>query len=240
MADNNILQMAGTNNPLSLLLLIKTIEQLKDEKKRISEMAARSILKALDLKDHYTFGHSMRVAYYSLITGRELGLSLDELYQLEMSGIFHDIGKISVPDAILNKPGPLSNEEIPIMKSHPEKSAEILEGFSIFENVAIAAKHHHERFDGRGYPYGLKGDEIPFFSRIVLISDTFDAMTSTRSYRKGLSHKIAFDELHKYSGQQFDPDLVKYFIWGMEKEDRKREETFHLDIMNAVYDKNAA
>jgi HD-GYP domain-containing protein (c-di-GMP phosphodiesterase class II) len=126
------------------------------------------------------------------------------------------------------------------MKKHPEISAEILRGFDEFKKIAYYAKHHHERFDGRGYPMGLKGTKIPLFSRMILIADTFDAMTSSRPYRKGLDFQVAFDELVEFSGSQFDPELVKCFIEGMRKEERTGTSTFHISIMGEDFEKEAA
>lgn len=224
----------------SIMSLASRIEDLKDENHKISEMAARAILKALDAKDSYTYGHSMRVCYFSMVLGRELDLSDWQMYELQLAALFHDIGKIGTPDSVLNKPTRLTAEEFEIMKEHPVKSYEILKGFKTFEKVAKHAKHHHERYDGRGYPDGLKGDEIPFYARIILIADTFDAMTSTRVYRKGLSYNVAFSELIEFSGSQFDPQLVEYFINGMKKEQAKNEDQFYIPLMNERFDKNAA
>lgn len=224
----------------SIMSLADRIEDLKDENHKISEMAARAILKALDAKDSYTYGHSMRVCYFSMVLGKELDLSDWQMYELQLAALFHDIGKIGTPDSVLNKPTRLTAEEFEIMKEHPVKSYEILKGFKTFEKVAKHAKHHHERYDGRGYPDGLKGDEIPFYARIILIADTFDAMTSTRVYRKGLSYEVAFNELIEFSGSQFDPQLVEYFIDGMKKEQAKNEDQFYIPLMNQSYDKDAA
>lgn len=224
----------------SIISMAHRINELKDEKQRICEMAARTILSALDAKDNYTFGHSMRVCYFSMIIGKEMGLTDPEMYDLQLTGLFHDIGKIGTPDAILNKPSRLNDEEFKIMKQHPSQSYEILKGFDVFENVAKFAKHHHERFDGRGYPDRLKGEEIPLFSRIVLISDTFDAMTSTRAYRKGLPYEVAYNELIEFSGSQFDGGLVKHFITGMRKEEAKSEDKFYIPLMDRLFDKKAA
>ena len=185
---------------ITLANLSSEVSSLKNNNKKICERAVKAILKALDLKDHYTFGHSTRVAYLSLIVGNELDLNEDELYDLELSALFHDIGKIGISDAVLLKPARLDEDEFLEMKTHPEMSAEILEDFEEFREMALFAKHHHERYDGRGYPDGLKGEDIPLFSRIILIADTFDAMTSSRTYRKALDYQIAYDELVEFSG----------------------------------------
>ena len=240
MKKNNVFELPSLNTALSLLGMAGQVEELKNENKKISEQAARTILKALDAKDSYTFGHSMRVAYFSLVTGTEAQLSKDEMYELELSAIFHDIGKIGTPDAVLNKPSRLSEEEFQIMKQHPEKSWEILKEYPQFEKIAANARFHHERFDGKGYPLGLKGDDIPVAARIILIADTFDAMTSTRPYRKGLPYEVAFEELIQFSGTQFDPNLVRLFIEGMRKEALKGEEEFFIPLMDKRFNKNAA
>lgn len=228
------------NMMISIINMTKRIEELKTEKQKICEMAARTILKALDAKDKYTYGHSMRVTYFSMVVGKELGLDDQDMYDLQLSALFHDIGKIGTPDAVLNKPTRLTDDEFQIMKQHPSDSYEILKGFSVFERVAKFAKHHHERYDGRGYPDGLKGEQIPLFSRIILIADTFDAMTSTRVYRKGLPYETAYEELIEFSGSQFDPKLVRAFIEGMKKEQAKKEDKFYIPLMDEMYDKDAA
>lgn len=212
----------------------------RTSKKDYFELSIKALLNALKCKDDYTWGHSLRVAYLCVSAGKELGLNAEELYELEISALFHDIGKIGVPDAILKKPSRLTDEEFLEMKLHPTKSYEILSEFPIFDKMAISAKHHHERYDGRGYPSGLKGEDIPLFSRIILIADTFDAMTSTRPYRKGLPFEVAFNELREFAGTQFDPFLVEVFISGMEKEQLKNEETFTLKVLAGDFKKDAA
>ena len=240
MKKNNIFELPTLSTAGSLSKMATQLEELKSENKKISEQAARTILKALDVKDNYTFGHSMRVAYFSLVTGTEAGLNDEEMYELELSAIFHDIGKIGTPDAILNKPSRLTEEEFLIMKQHPEKSFEILQDFPTFQKIADNARLHHERYDGKGYPLGLKAEDIPTAARIILIADTFDAMTSTRSYRKGLPYEVAFEELLQFSGTQFDPKLVQQFIKGMRKEAMKGEDEFFIPLMDRHFNKNAA
>jgi len=240
MKKNNVFELPSLSTAISLLGMASQVESLKEANKKISEQAARTILKALDCKDSYTFGHSMRVAYFSLVTGTEAALSKDEMYELELSAIFHDIGKIGTPDVVLNKPSRLSEEEFQIMKLHPEQSYEILQDFPQFDKIAMNARSHHERYDGKGYPQGLKANEIPVAARIILIADTFDAMTSTRPYRKGLSYEVAFDELIQFSGTQFDPEMVRLFIQGMKKEVLKGEDQFFIPLMDRRFDKSAA
>jgi len=237
---DNVLKFQKNSQAVSIMNMASRIEELKTEKQKVCEMAAKTILKALDAKDHYTYGHSMRVTYFSLVVGKQLELTDTEMYDLQLSALFHDIGKIGTPDEVLNKPSRLTDEEFGIMKQHPSMSYEILKDFEVFEKVARNAKHHHERYDGRGYPDQLKGEEIPLYARIILIADTFDAMTSTRVYRKGLPYDVAFNELIEFSGSQFDPGLVKHFINGMRKEEAKGEDKFYIPLMDEMYDKNAA
>jgi putative nucleotidyltransferase with HDIG domain len=238
--EDNIISIPTILMNVAFMKLNEELEDLKKQQKKISETMCRSMLLALDAKDQYTYQHSTRVAYYSLTLGRELSLDENQLYQLEMAGLFHDLGKIGTPDSILNKPTRLNEEEFEIMKLHPVRSGEILEGFKDFKEVAKIVRHHHERFDGRGYPNGLKGEDIPIFSRILLIADTFDAMTSSRAYRKGLPYSTAFAELEEFSGSQFDPGLVMLFIDGMKKEEKNKEKTFHLRIIGKDIEKKAA
>jgi putative nucleotidyltransferase with HDIG domain len=236
---DNVLKMPE-QAAVSIMQLAKKVNDLELQHRTTCEMAVRSILQALECKDRYTYGHSMRVTYFALVVGRELGLDEDDMYNLQVSALFHDVGKIGVPDSILNKPSRLDEDEFLVMKRHPELSGEILRGFDVFQDAAKNARHHHERFDGRGYPDGLKGDEVPLYSRIILIADTFDAMTSTRPYRKGLPYAVAFEELLQFSGSQFDADLVKAFIRGMRKEEKKGDKTFYISIMGQDYEKDAA
>jgi putative nucleotidyltransferase with HDIG domain len=237
---NNVYQLPSFSTALGLLGLASEVERLKRESEHMAETMARTILKALDCKDHYTFGHSMRVAYFSMVTARELGVEGEELREIEISALFHDIGKIGTPDEVLNKPSRLTEDEFQIMKQHPVLSGEILAEYPVFEKVARNARHHHERVDGRGYPDGLKGEDIPLFARIILIADTFDAMTSTRTYRKGLSYEVAFEELRQFSGSQFDARCVEAFVSGMAKEALKGEDDFLIPLLDRRFAKNAA
>ena len=204
------------------------------------ELTIKSLLNALRCKDEYTWGHSLRVAYFCVSVGREMGLSSEELYELEVSALFHDIGKIGVPDAVLLKPTRLNEEEFQMMKLHPTKSFDILKEFPVFHQMALNAKYHHERYDGRGYPEGIKGEAIPLFARIILVADTFDAMTSSRPYRKGLPMDVAFSELREFSGTQFDANVVENFILSIQREYAKNEETFSLQIIEGDFKKYAA
>jgi len=173
----------------------------------------RAIVEAVDAKDPYTKGHSARVVEYSLLIGESYdNLSKDELKQLEVSAILHDVGKIGVPDKILGKPGKLTPVEYAYMQRHSEFGSAIIEPIAKLRELIPNILHHHEQFDGRGYPHGLQGNKIPLFARIICIADSFDAMTTDRPYRKKRNTKKALDELEKQSGTQFDPKLVKIFI----------------------------
>lgn len=205
-----------------------------------SEIAARSILQALDARDHYTYGHSIRVAHYSMILGQYLSFDEKQLYELELSALFHDIGKINIPLKILCKPGGLTHDEFQIMKRHPEMSYEILKAFKGFQNVAKNARYHHEHYNGKGYPDKLSGDAIPICARIILIADTFDAITSSRIYREGMNSQIAFDEIIQFAGSQFDPNLAKSFVTAMKNFQQAQNPDNVVPLYPAATKKKAA
>ena len=171
-----------------------------------------TIAQAVDAKDENTSQHSVRVAEYSIMIAKELGYSEEQCENLRKIAILHDIGKIGIPDSVLNKPAKLTDEEYSIMKSHVIRGAEILRNFTMIENVADGALYHHERYDGRGYANGLKGEEIPLNARIIGIADAFDAMTANRVYRKKLDLDFVIEELKKGRGTQFDPKLVDIML----------------------------
>jgi len=166
----------------------------------------------LDLKDLNTGVHSTRLAEWAVRIGRDLGLDDDCLRDLEAAAILHDIGKIGVPDAILRKPAKLTEAEYAVIKKHPEYGWAVLRAVPGFERVSLFVLHHHEAFDGKGYPAGLRGDEIPIGSRIVAVMDSFDAMVSSRPYRKGLPLDEAIRRLEADTGKQFDPVVTPKFI----------------------------
>ena len=242
--------MTKKNNLYQLSVIKENRERLKKAttalspielvKKEYFELVIKTLLSALKCKDDYTWGHSLRVAYFCVSVGREMGFSEAEIYDLEVSALFHDIGKIGVPDSVLLKPSRLTDDEFLEMKLHPSKSFEILKDFPVFNKIANNVKYHHERFDGRGYPEGIKGEDIPLNARIILIADTFDAMTSTRPYRKGLPFEMAFTELKEFGGTQFDPNIVEKFITCMTREQSKNEDTFNLQVVEGNFKKDAA
>lgn len=167
---------------------------------------------AIGARDTYTLGHSEKVAEYSVLIAENIGLSQEEIEFTYFCGIVHDIGKIGVPESILNKPAKLTDEERKQIMFHPTKGASILSHISWLEKVLPIINSHHERFDGTGYPMGLKGDQIPMVSRILTVADAFDAMTSDRCYRKAFSIDRAVEELQENSSKQFDPEIVHVLI----------------------------
>ena len=193
----------------------KINEELKDTYTKLEKSYMESIqtLKStVDAKDKYTRGHSDRVAEYAVLIGKELGLPEKELNNLKIGGLFHDIGKIGVPDIILQKNGKLSDDEYSEIKNHPTIGAHILSTASIFSDIIPIVKHHHERYDGNGYPGRLKGEEIPYFARIIAIADSFDAMVSKRSYRDAQDLNYVISEFKRCKGTQFDPKLTEVFL----------------------------
>lgn len=167
---------------------------------------------AIDAKDSYTRGHSERVTELSIKLAEECNVPSSEIENIKLGGLLHDIGKIGIPEAVLNKPGRLNDEEFNIIKSHPDLGLHILGKVEFLEHIVPIIRHHHERYDGKGYPGGLKGDNIPLLARIVSVVDTFDAMTTNRPYRKALTIEESLVEIDRCSGSQFDPDIAAKFI----------------------------
>lgn len=185
----------------------KEIEHIRDQV-RMSNETILSIANAVEARDKRTGRHSFRVAVYSMLIAAELGFDDEELENIRQIGLLHDIGKIGVPDSILNKPAKLNAHEYEIMKTHVDIGGEILKDFTSIANVADGAKYHHERYDGTGYNTGLKGEEIPLTARIIGLADAFDAMTSKRVYRPAMKMEKVIEELKEGSGSQFDPRLT--------------------------------
>lgn len=168
----------------------------------------RALVQAVDIKDRYTRGHSERVGRASVMIARELGMADERVESLRFAGILHDVGKLGVPTRLLRKDGPLTPEERRVIELHPEYGHEMVRGIGFLGEARAAILHHHERIDGSGYPYGLVGRQIPEFARVVAVADAFDAMTSTRSYRRGRPVAAAVAELSRCAGAQFDPVMV--------------------------------
>jgi len=178
----------------------------------------KALAAAIDAKDPYTRGHSQRVMEYALMGGISLSLPRDELEILEYAGILHDIGKIGIDDRILSKPGSLTEQEWEIMRRHPMIGSVIMQGIPFLEKARILVLHHHERYDGSGYPDGIRGEAIPIGARLLAIADAFDTMTTDRAYRSALSVDHAITELTKYSSTQFCPVAVEAFISSYENQ----------------------
>lgn len=212
-----------------LLLLIesgiKSIKQMNEIKKINEELkttyktlqnayweSIQTLRYTVDAKDNYTRGHSDRVAEYSVLLGKALNLPENDINTLNIGGLFHDIGKIGVPDSILLKEDKLTSDEYSEIKNHPSIGAHILSTASIFHDIIPIVKHHHEKYDGTGYPGRLKGEEIPYLARITAIADSFDAMTSKRTYRESLPIEDVVIEFEKCRGTQFDPELTDVFL----------------------------
>ncbi|MFD5767538.1 HD-GYP domain-containing protein [Streptomyces sp. NPDC127049] len=172
----------------------------------------RALVQAVDIKDSYTRGHSERVGHASVLIARELGMDGDRLDTVRFAGILHDVGKLGVPTRILRKDGPLTPEERRIIELHPEYGHEMIRGIGFLDEARDAVLHHHERIDGSGYPYGLRGEEIPECARVVAVADAFDAMTSTRSYSRARPVATALAELERCAGSHFDPRMVAALV----------------------------
>lgn len=214
--DQLLLLIESGIKSISQMNEIKKINEKLSETNEKLEEAYMSTIQTLrytvEAKDTYTIGHSDRVSKYSVLIGKYLNLSDSELHDLELGGLFHDIGKIGIPDAILRKEAHLTDDEYSEIKNHPTIGSHILSSATIFKNIIPMVKHHHEKYDGTGYPGKLKGEEIPYFARITTIADAFDAMTSKRSYRSSLSIDIVISEFEKGKGTQFDPKLTDVFL----------------------------
>lgn len=188
------------------------VKELETEVRSVRTSVICALNQLLDLKDLNTGVHSTRLAEWAVRIGRDLGLDERALQDLEIAAILHDIGKIGTPDHILKKPARLTDEERAIIQKHPEYGWAVLRVVPGFERVSQFVLHHHEAFDGSGYPAGLRGDEIPLGSRIVTLLDSFDAMISSRPYRSGLPVEEAIRRLHAGTGTQFDPLVTPRFI----------------------------
>ena len=222
--DQLLLLIESGIKAISQMQEIKDInEKLKNTYEELEKAYLESIETlryTVEAKDSYTRGHSDRVSEYSYLIGKYLNLPEEDLKKLKLGGLFHDIGKIGIPDSILLKTEKLTDDEYSEIKNHPAIGAHILSNASMFADIIPIVKHHHERYDGNGYPGKLKGEDIPYLARITAVADTFDAMTSRRAYRDPLPLDVVKSEFEKNSGTQFDPNIVPVF----------------LDILNNHYD----
>ncbi len=200
---------------LATIIYKVNIRRLVEQNKRdeqIIEQTMRTFVNFIEAKDPNTKGHSLRVAQYSAMLAERLGFSEEECRHIYYIALMHDCGKLYIPDGILTKPAKLTDEEYGIMKKHTEYGSEMLKDFSSIEDIQLGAMYHHERYDGKGYPTGLSGEDIPLVARIICVSDSFDAMNSQRCYRKNLTPDVILSELKNNKGTQFDPVIADYML----------------------------
>ncbi len=190
----------------------KALLRKQEETKKLIDEMTKVFSGCIDMKDAYTNGHSARVAKYTAMMAEKMGKSKDEVAEIYNIALLHDIGKIGIPDSILNKPGKLDNDEYSVMKSHAQRGYDILKEVNIDPDLALGAGYHHEKYDGSGYPSGLRGDQIPEIARIIAVADAFDAMYSTRPYRKKMPIEAVAAEIKRCSGTQFAPEVVDVFL----------------------------
>lgn len=238
--DQILLLVESGLKSVSQMRVIKEIndklEAAYDELKHAYRGTMESLRLAVDAKDSYTKNHSDRVSYYSVLLAQKLGLPEEEIETIRDGGLFHDIGKIGIPDAILQKTSKLTDEEYDDIKNHPSIGSHILQPAKIFSKIIPMVKHHHERFDGRGYPGNLAGEDIPLHARIVAIADAFDAMTSDRSYRPRFTLFKALDEIERCKGAQFDPKLAELFIEAIKENKEKIEQDLSIELITRTDD----
>lgn len=222
--DQLLLLIESAIKSIEQMNIIKKInEELKESQEKLEKAYLESIETlryTVEAKDVYTRGHSERVAEFSVLIGKKMGFSEADLKTLRIGGLFHDIGKIGIPDSILLKESKLTDDEYSEIKNHPAIGKHILSNATLFQDIIPIVYHHHEKYNGTGYPERLAGDSIPTFARIAAVADTFDAMTSKRSYRNAIPIDIVKEEIAKCSGSQFDPEIANIF----------------LDILNNNYD----
>ena len=187
-------------------------ESRRESGERLTIQMVKALANTIDAKDSYTNGHSTRVAEYSVMLAKHMGYAGEKLEHLYYAAVLHDIGKIGVPREIINKPSRLTDEEYAMIKSHPVTGSNILKEVTEIPDIAIGAKYHHERYDGKGYPDGLSDTDIPELARIIGVADAYDAMTSKRSYRDVLAQDIVREEILKGKGTQFDPEIAEVML----------------------------
>lgn len=190
----------------------------RESMERMTMQMVKALVGTIDAKDSYTNGHSTRVAKYSCMLAQRLGYTEEQVQQVEYAALLHDIGKIGVPGSIINKTSGLTDEEYATMKSHPSIGGNILQDITEIPDIAIGARYHHERYDGRGYPDGLSGEDIPEIARIIGVADTYDAMTSNRSYRRYLPQQKVRDEFVRVRGIQHDPAMSDVMVQIMDED----------------------
>jgi HD-GYP domain-containing protein (c-di-GMP phosphodiesterase class II) len=196
----------------AMLIRIHRLEWVQRQNEEIISQTMTTFAEFIDAKDPYTRGHSVRVSYYCQEIAKRMKMREDDVKKLGYIALMHDCGKIGIPDSVLNKPGRLNPEERKVIESHTVLGGQILEKFTAIDGIREGALYHHERYDGKGYPEGRVGRDIPLYARIIGIADSFDAMNSDRCYRRHLPKDVILRELEENAGKQFDPDLVMYMI----------------------------
>ena len=201
----------------------KEIRDLKEKLSKMEQLSSEVIWTlsgAIDAKDSYTSGHSRRVAEYSKEIAKRLGQSEERQQEVFYIGLLHDVGKIGVPDEVINKKGRLTDEEYEQIKRHPIAGYDILKNITELPGIELGARYHHERYDGKGYPEGIKGEEIPLIARVVAVADAYDAMTSNRSYREVMPQEKVRAEIEKNKGTQFDPQVADVMLSMIDEDTR--------------------
>ena len=198
--------------------LTSEVEKKTEEVEGLSLHIVKALAEAIDAKDRYTNGHSGRVAAYSKEIAQRYGFPSDKLEDIYVMGLLHDVGKIGVPDAVINKPGKLTEDEFELIKMHPVMGSKILKNITELPQLSNGARWHHERYDGTGYPDRLSGENIPIEARIIAVADSYDAMSSRRSYRNVLSQDVIRNELINGKGTQFDPKLADIMLSMMDED----------------------
>lgn len=197
---------------MAVVLRMRKLEHRRIMDEKIIIDTLQMLAKLIDAKDSYTNGHSDRVAEYAVLLAKEMHMKPDDIRFMRYMGLMHDCGKMGIPDSVLNKPAKLTPEEMDIIRSHTVLGGKIVENFTAMPGVRECALYHHERYDGKGYPEGLKGEEIPLLARIICVADSFDAMNSDRCYRKRLKKSVIVKELKENAGTQFDPQIAMLMV----------------------------
>ncbi|MCR5800214.1 MAG: HD domain-containing protein [Lachnospiraceae bacterium] len=208
----SLIYVIALTSTMVVSIFARYYRKMRDRDRTIIVQAIKTFSNFIDAKDTYTRGHSSRVAYYSKRLAQEMGMSDEEVSDVYYIALLHDVGKISISDDILNKPGKLTPEEMDVIRTHTTKGAAILRDFTAIDSVADGAMYHHERYDGKGYPSGLSGTDIPLIARIICVADAYDAMNSNRCYRNALSPDDIKTELDENAGKQFDPEIAAILL----------------------------
>ncbi len=199
--------------------VVRRLRQALRQNQELFLETIRTLATAIDAKDPYTRGHSERVSSYSMAIARHLGLPQDQVFRIRIAAILHDVGKLGIRESILNKPGGLTEEEFAVMKRHPEIGAQIMAPIRMLKDIIPGIRNHHETWDGRGYPDGLRGEEIPLVARIIGAADTFDAMTTTRPYQKAMTLDFVLAKIRGMAGNRYDPQIIDALIGAVESGD---------------------